>query len=49
MEKQGEVVPIKPMRKVKIKKETLTQVWAGLVDGEGKGRGKVTRERSKCN
>lgn len=49
MQKQGKVVLIKPMRKVKIKEETLMQVWAGLVDSGGKGTGKLTRERSKCN
>lgn len=47
MEKQGKVVPIKPLRKIKIKKETLMQVWAGV--GDGGDKGKLTRERSKCN
>lgn len=47
MEKRGKVVPIKPTRKVQIKKETLTQVWAGVGDGDDKG--KLARERSKCN
>lgn len=47
MEKQGKVVPIKPTRRVRIKKGTLTQVWA--VVGDGGDKGKLTRERNKCN
>lgn len=44
VEKWGKVMTIKPIRKVKIKKEILTQVWAGAGDGGDEGR--LTRERS---
>lgn len=46
MKKQGKVMPIKSMRKVNVKKETA-QVWAGA--GDGGGKGKLSREKSKCN